>query len=812
MKWLHISDIHFNIGGYDSQKIKQQLINKLEELKENVDFILITGDCLYQNRGTNKTNKSISTYIKKIAEKCSCSTIYICQGNHDVNREDNARNNLIEKIRQKKGDFSANYDNLSENGNEKFQNIYTDVTGKDYEAYEVFAPELEPYRVISINTSLISKDKNDYQKLKVCNQKLDELGSMILDDERINILIMHHGIECLELEDARKLEHWIEDNNIDIVYCGHTHRAAVETYNDIFRDVKQFTAGAIVLDDYAIPGFYICESDEQQGQITLTLYTYGKSTEEWALDNHNLRKFKNGKYTYNLSRHTKILDGKRNSSAKKCKTTIDEFNHRYTKKFGENKIYSNKYEGNEVFNSWKIIHSLAEVGVPYVQALEITSNVIDIITDEKFKSVDNILSCQELRTIVFDAISHFKIKETKSELEISCWASRYARKYSGNTVIMVLDNYGGKERLNYYYIKNKLLKEVMDSITGNTVFYDKLIGNELTKMSESVLGFLKNMGIFEIRKEALIELIREYITQKPHPWIVCNNREKLIEYNKRQAEKHVNSLRRGDNQSVISQIEAAYHICAVILGQYDDYIGCTETSPITILYRAITHYRNKEQTISAALPMQKFQIVQLKKDLECQGVAFTEFVEKINVINENIVKSHKITLDETENALFILWGMIKKLEGKYNDSHCCEKNNLDRIMNIFSKGKGFVVKSPLRDLKDCFWFEPNWEEHEATPQHLGKQMLVCMIEKIEDLEGIFAYLYMQNKRETLTEIVFVLKDLSAFTNMFRKHVRDRFKGKYLKCIFIQDDNFKQISLARDWRNIFYEIICKSKIS
>ena len=273
MRWLHISDIHFNMKGYDSKKIQGQLLVKLRELNLQMDFILITGDCLFRfGEGAMDTTAVIS-YIKDIANACKCSykKVYICPGNHDVDRENGARNSLINEIRENKVDFSSNYQTLCGYGHDRFQIIHKGVTSCNYEAYKVFSPKNELFRIISINTCLLSKDKADHQKLRIFNDKVYEIEQKIKNDKRINILIMHHGIECLELADARKFEHWVEDKNIDIVFCGHTHRAAVNSYDDLDRDVKQFTAGAIVVDNYAIPSFYICEWFESSVQIEMSL-------------------------------------------------------------------------------------------------------------------------------------------------------------------------------------------------------------------------------------------------------------------------------------------------------------------------------------------------------------------------------------------------------------------------------------------------------------------------------------------------------------------------------------------------------------
>ena len=817
MKWLHISDIHFNINGYESNQLKEKLKSKLREMGQEMEFILITGDCLYQYKGGTREQKDIIEFIKEIAKICYCrnNRIYICPGNHDVSRSDENRNKLVTEIRNNKHNFSTSYNELRELGNEKFQTIYKGITGRDYEAYKVFSPQDAFYRIVSINTCFLSLDNCDKGRLKVCNEKLATIQKQIKNDNKINILIMHHGPEWLEVEDARKFEHWIEDNYIDVVHCGHTHRAAVETYDDIFRDVKQFTAGALMMDSYAIPSFYVCESDDSLSKIELNLYTYSKEREEWVIDNQHLRKFKNGRYQYALSRKTvDHEDTTVTRSVSCCRTMVEEFNRRYIEKFGSNKIYSNRYDGSEEFDAWKIIHSLAEIGMNYAQALELTNKVIDEVTATEFKSVNTILSCKELRTIVYGAITSCRASDVHTEFDVSCWASRYARRYNRNEEIIILRSYGEKQKLNCNYIKNVLLREVVDRITGNSIFYEKIIGNELTRMSENILGFLKNMGIFEIKSEALIELVTEYITQKPHPWLINGNRETLLSYHYEQSEKHINMLEE-NSEGAILQTEAAYHICAAFLARYDDYIGCTEISPIIILLKAINGMNNKNLESLNVLPMQKYQIVQLKKDLEHINVNFDDFRQDINILYQNIVSAKRITLEETKEALVDLWGILRKLEQRIVVSDIHKSESVRYVTNIFSCAKGFICKIPLRDLKNCFWVEPNWEQYEIQQQHLGKQLLVCILDRNSlwgELDEICSYLYQQKRRTSITELVFVLKNCDSFSGELRRQIRERLKGKYVRCVFLQEENFAQISENNGWREIFYKVICISKIS
>lgn len=99
----------------------------------------------------------------------------------------------------------------------------------------------------------------------------------------------------------------------------------------------------------------------------------------------------------------------------------------------------------------------------------------------------NILSSEELRDIVYNTIIHLPIPKTENEYNISCWASRYARKYSRNKEILVFDKYEREEKINYYYIKDILSKNIIDLIIDNKIFYEKIFRKELTRMAESVL-------------------------------------------------------------------------------------------------------------------------------------------------------------------------------------------------------------------------------------------------------------------------------------------------------------------------------------
>lgn len=815
MKWLHLSDLHFNIPGYDNKILKDKFLCKLKELNLYLDFIIITGDILYQYSENNDEIDKLVEYIKSIAMICRCDAkyVFICQGNHDVSRSDKKRIDLVKEFRRKnnKDEF---YDSLDDLSNEKFNIAYLKITGKNYESYKVINIKNKPYRIISINSSLLSIDNKDNGKLRICNKKLNEISCEIKKDERLNILIMHHGAEFLREDESRKFIHWMDDNNIDIAFSGHTHLSAAITYDDTYRNIMQFTSGAIAQDGYALPSFYICSNDNEFQNIDIDLFAFSKETDSWELGNNFLRKFKNGHYIYNVVRFNKKTEDEINTE--KIKECFSFYNNKYKEKYNTDCIYANKYSGYEEFDSWKIMHSLVEIQIPYNIAIYLTNDVINKITDKKFKTNDTTLSCAELRNVIYDSILNCSVKEYCSEIEKSCWASRYARKYNRNEEILVINENGNIDRLNYHYIKDALIKEVLDSLTYNSIFYEKLSNREIEDMAKAILVRLKNLDIFQIKKEILISLIKEFITRYPHPWVVYKNREEIINYHISQAQKHINRIKSKKlKDNSIQQIEATYHICASIISQYDNYIGCKELSPLRILHKSLTCMNNEEYCATHKLPMQLFQVVQLKKDIISCGKSFEIFVKHIETLYNDIVEKQKITLETTKNALIELWEYSLSL--KDNDREQYLSNNhepIDKVRSVFSKARGFVVKSNLRGLKNAFWVSPFWERHEIKQQNLDNQLLVCLLKNndlIQSLKEVCEYL--KNKKCSSTEVVFAKDDFTEFSIEERADTRNFLKqqGQTLRCIFIIEDDFLHINF-NGWRNVLFEKIRISKYS
>ena len=298
MKWVVLSDLHMNFKNCTTITARDKLIEVLR--KENVDkkisFVLITGDCLHQNKGNVK---EIAEYISRIAEACEVevSRVILCPGNHDINRKMKLRNMAIKTYRS-----NATLPELETclEGYAHFKELYTLLYSDIYEPFSVKI--IDDFRIISIDSCLLSMDDKDYGNLAVNFTNLAELAKeMKKDQDKTNIVIMHHGVEWLKPEEGRRFQHWLADNNVKVVFCGHNHASGMSILTEAIKPegiaqdgIPQFTCGCTLFDSYSSPIFLVVEADKTKA-IKTKLYGY-RDDSSWEIASGVLRSFPLGIY------------------------------------------------------------------------------------------------------------------------------------------------------------------------------------------------------------------------------------------------------------------------------------------------------------------------------------------------------------------------------------------------------------------------------------------------------------------------------------------------------------------------------------
>jgi predicted phosphodiesterase len=671
MKFLHLSDIHFEykIENADSKLLRARLIKTLKEQNIKVDFIIITGDIFFKNRsqiegfGRNKAkaellkaNTELKEFISHVctATECDYKNVFICPGNHDVERDNPTRNDIIVKKRENK-DFSISKDEIEilHQGFGLFSETYSEITKRDYKDYEIFELPISDdknkkdnkntknwgkVRIISINSSLFSLDNDDYGRLSIYNEFLMKLDTNNKKEENsINILIMHHSITDLNREEFRKMQHWCEDQEIDFVLCGHSHLMGIFTYNQTLREIPEFTCGSLVVDKEITPTFLIYDINTSNNHLRTILYAYFTNVNKWALATSLNRKFDNGVYNFKLPR---LIEEQKIQSttikSKMIKKQLDELFKEYDEQiiceFGKKPITSSKIKDEMLeFKSNRIFLSLLSVEIPFSDALlVIDSSIKEIIKHkDKLKTKKNGFTTRDISNFVYNSIGYLKGNNYKEVV----WAGKYARRNLSIIQIRI-----STEKFDFTYI-SQILKEIINSAGGNYDEYSSVFKEDISAMQNEIYHLVKTFETYELGKELLKSLIIEIYGNSPHHWFnkdfkqkENNGIDKITEYNYKKYKEHLEKVggdKLPDKTEIIQGValyELLYHSVCTILPFYYPVFGVYEKQPLYILYELLCNSSEPFSTNAKAQIRADFN----KYCNEDEFIAFTEIVQGLN--------------------------------------------------------------------------------------------------------------------------------------------------------------------------------------
>lgn len=794
MKWLHISDIHFNVKNYDTETLREKLLCFLKK-QNDIEFILITGDILYQY-GKDIDDEYAIKFVQDIISACGCEKekVFICPGNHDVNRKDEYRNELISGIRKKRLKIiNGDEKKLINAGHEKFKSIYKEITGRTYSSFEVFNES--KYRVISLDTCLLSKDDRDAGRISLQMNKMLSLKDKIVADDSFNLAIMHHGIDFFNSKAAKAFQHWIEDHNVDIVFCGHSHQAGIKTYDETRSQIRQYTCGAVLIDNYSIPSFYICNFDNDLWQVEICMYTYSKDNSEWELDNHHMRAFENGENIYYVPRKYRKIKAEKKVNQNYTVAQLLELQYNYMQILNEKvykiygrKIKSSKIDVDEEFNVQKIFKSLIKIGLPIKKAFYVLEKVVSQITMVSYyDNNERNINTNDIKKCVYQQICNIPIDDEASGYDINEWSGKYARRYGHDNHRMRIHMPDGSiKQLSYDFVLNTLLKDLVLDATGSIEYYQNTYRNELKYMAEEIVYFLQNCDLYDARYDVLLVFIKEIAIQPPHPWLLTDEtKDYIIDYNEKTLKKHLKKIKE-EKQEEITILETIYHATAIILGHYSMVIGFSESSPINLLVQAINKM-DKNQKI----PVKKSELLQLKSDLKKCNVDWGNFKIMINQIYDDMVLHRNFQGDSMARNAFELGEIAQKLVRLYKGT---KENNLDIIESIailFTAKEGFLVKRPLQDLEFCFWVTPNWSDDEIEEYGLKKQILIVVVDKNFDTKKKALFQYLSVKAENCSDVIFVKYNQTTFDKKEKDVLKKSFINQNVRCIFLGGERLQR---------------------
>ena len=188
IKWLHLSDIHFNFKNYDSHELREDLIARISALCQNEPFthLFLTGDILFRN---NTADPDTIAFIKKLISilQLPVENVIIVPGNHDHDR-----NAVISTLSTLPDQEDVTIDALDQSYRiplltafSKFDAVYTDIFGSCYYT-EYDNPHTlsssNSVTILKLNTAWLDTDSSTDPTLRIGSRQLQLLLSKCKTD------------------------------------------------------------------------------------------------------------------------------------------------------------------------------------------------------------------------------------------------------------------------------------------------------------------------------------------------------------------------------------------------------------------------------------------------------------------------------------------------------------------------------------------------------------------------------------------------------------------------------------------------------
>lgn len=314
IKWLHLSDIHFNFKNFDSHSLREDFIARISNLSQAEPFthLFLTGDILFQNK---QADLETVAFIKKLVDVMHLSpkNIILVPGNHDHDRQI-----VIDQLKDLSDQNDSTIDTLDKahraallTAFDKFDAVYTELFGSSY--YSNYDnPHVVcfsfPITVIKVNTAWLDTNSSSPQSLRIGSRQLQLLLSSFDEElqKTVNIAVGHHPLDELTVSEKNRILELFQKHNIGIYFCGHTHRADIEVHRQY--DVIQITAPGGYIDDegYSVGGYVwgIIDTDTNFYKAEIYNWKSGK----WCIDSELSEVDDHGIYYFNTSHFTNNID------------------------------------------------------------------------------------------------------------------------------------------------------------------------------------------------------------------------------------------------------------------------------------------------------------------------------------------------------------------------------------------------------------------------------------------------------------------------------------------------------------------------
>lgn len=293
MRILQLSDFHFkkNHNTYKQENIVNAIKKTISNI-EPIDIFLFNGDLVFDGQNFDSAHEVFINQIME-ATKLSIDKVIICQGNHDINQQENLQSlsnfsfsdlKLSEQINDfviKKSNDYVNSLKPSSNYIEYIENNFKHLNVVEEGLLYTYVLEIEGNKIgfTIINSAWFSSKYHDDSKNLIFPVDILEDSLKNLQSCHLKVFVTHHPLNYFKEDNYRKLEDFVL-TNFNLCFSGHEHKERIGTNykagNGIFLNCSQATL--CVNEQGSEIGFAISDYDfNDNSTIKVERYSYNSN-------------------------------------------------------------------------------------------------------------------------------------------------------------------------------------------------------------------------------------------------------------------------------------------------------------------------------------------------------------------------------------------------------------------------------------------------------------------------------------------------------------------------------------------------------
>lgn len=286
---LHLSDIHFKINNYNTERIRIELLKTLKEKgKGYYKYLFVSGDFLYQYENGGSF-ESVGEFLNKILDITGITkeNIFFVPGNHDIKRS-GLRTKIINGLKSEKNELKNDleddvYDELMK-AQEKYIEFYNTFLNRNYNVNQLhYVYEKDDINILGINSCLMSGLSGEEKDLSIYLKKLLScVEGMKQNTDKINVVIIHHSLEYLSEYEKEEVKKLLADYDFDIIFSGHTHKSKFEEITIGCKKIRFICSGSVVDDEYSDVNFV--EVELESNKASVVYYKWYENLSQWRID------------------------------------------------------------------------------------------------------------------------------------------------------------------------------------------------------------------------------------------------------------------------------------------------------------------------------------------------------------------------------------------------------------------------------------------------------------------------------------------------------------------------------------------------